>query len=261
MYHLLTTFLREARRRNKLLFLASIILTFMFLLFLAAFGFCGAPPVAEICYWLKPFKFSISFALYLFTLGWLMEYLRPIWSKQKIEIVSLSLVVLIIIEMAAIFLQSIQHSRLYAHLQLSSHTNETIAEILPLITTIMILINTALVIYVACYFFLPISLTPKLYLWSIRIGFIVMILSCFLGLYLLLRYGKVAPSHTSFELPFSQIASTRSNLITLHFFGLHSLQLFPLLGYYVNKRVAYCIIGLLTLVFLGFSFYFLYQSM
>jgi hypothetical protein len=248
--------LAEAKRRNALLFYLSMILAFMFLIFLGSFGVCGNPPIAEICYWLKPFKFSISFALYVFAIGWLMEYLKPVIGEKRIWIVSVLIASLIVIEMVVIFLQSIQHSEAYTHFQLAENTTETISNILQLISTTAILTNTAIVSYVGILFFRKIPLQPSSYLFGIRIGFAVFLSSCFLGVFLLLYYGKVPPDHEHFGLPLTQLSSMRNNLISLHFFGIHALQLFPLIGYYFKEQISNLVIYGLLVGYVGYTIYF-----
>ncbi len=102
-------FLLESRRRNGLFFYLGMCLFALFLVFLAAFGICRHS-LSEICHWLKPFKFSLSFGIYVFTLGWYLEYLKTTLGEKKIKQVSRWITLLIIIEMVVILLQSWQGS-------------------------------------------------------------------------------------------------------------------------------------------------------
>jgi hypothetical protein len=253
------SFLVEAKRRNPLLFYLAVVQTVLFLMFLATFWVCGSPPIAEICYWLKPFKFSLSFAIYVLTLGWLMEYLRSDIGEKKLRLVSIGIALMTIMDTVAMFLQSMQHSELYTYLQLSEKTTEFISEALRLISDTGIVVNSAIACCIAICFFRKNSLQPRTYLWGIRIGFAVFISSCLLGMFLLAYYDKMPPDHEHFGLPFTQLHSIRYNLISLHFFGIHAIQLFPLIGYYFKERLANFTMGLLTLGYVGGTLFFLSQ--
>ena len=252
-------FFSEAKRRNRLLFYLALALSFTFLIFLATFEVCGKPPLAEICYWLKPFKFSLSFAAYVFTMGWLMEYLKPMIGEKRLRQASLWIAALILIEMVVIFLQSIQYSDSYAYLQLSEKSTQSISSVLHVMGNAGILANTAVATYIAILFFGKIPLKPSSYLWGIRTGFAVFISSCFLGIFLLLYYGQVPPDHESFGFPFTQFYSARSNLLSLHFFGIHAIQFFPLIGFYFKEQLAHFVICSLLFFYAGNIFFFLFQ--
>lgn len=244
------SFLQEGKRRNWLLFYLAASLTLLFLVFLSTFWVCGYTPLLDICYWLKPFKFSLSFAIYVFTLGWFMEYLKPQWSEKKISWISYSIAVLITVEMISILLQSVQYSEGYARLDFSNQTSLSIAATLHVISNLAILVSTAIVLYVAGHFFTNISLRPRPYLWGIRAGFFVFAFSCFIGGFMLHHYGQVPPNHGDFGLPFTHLNSSRSDLISIHFLGIHAIQALPLAGFFLKKQLAYAVIFTLTALFI-----------
>lgn len=223
----------ELKKRNTILFYLGMGLTTIFLGFIVAFGIWNKP-IDQIFYWLKPFKFSISFAIYVFTLGWFLEYLNPILGEKKVRQLSAWFALLITIEMMVIFLQGWQVSVSYASLQLSPQTNELIKSILSFFGNATLVINPAFAIYIASLFFRRIHLEPRSYLWGIRIGFVLFIFSCCLGGFLMLQYGHLPPNSNQLGMPFTQFGSVRDNLNSLHFLGIHSLQIFPLCGYYLS---------------------------
>lgn len=212
-------FFTTLRARNPLFYYLGIGYLLVFLIFLIGFALCNFE-IALICHWIKPFKFSLSFALYFMTLGWFMEYLKGVWGEKKIKTISQWLALLILFEMIVILLQSAL-----------SYTNMMLYHL----ANLFILLNTALLIYIAAQFFRNLSLKPISYLWSIRASFLVFIVSSMIGMYLVQAYGPMLPDNKHFGLPFSQLSSPRQNLISLHFIGLHFLQALPLCCYYLKR--------------------------
>lgn len=225
------TFFTNLRIRNALFYYLGIGYLLLFVFFLIGFTLCHYE-LALICHWIKPFKFSLSFALYFFTLGWFLDYLKEVWGEKKIKKISLLLACLILIEMAVILVQSAL-----------SYTSMTLYHL----ANFIIVLNTALLIYIAMQFFRKLTLKPISYLWSIRASFLIFIISSAIGLYLVQAYGPVVPDNKHFGMPFTQLSSPRQNLISLHFIGLHYLQALPLACYYFKGGKGF--------VFMFFSLY------
>lgn len=242
-------FLQEARRRNALLFFLSAAFTALFLLFLLAYYFCGSIPIADVCYWLKPFKFSISFAIYTLTVGWLMEYLKPLWGKNTITLVSIIFATLIMVEMGVIALNSMQDSFGFEDQEIDAN--------LKFVGNVAIIGSSLVVLLIGVFFFGPISVKPDAYLWGIRMGIIVFLLSCLLGVFLRQYFAPSTPTAFHFGFPFTQFSTPRSNLLSLHFFGIHALQLFPLMGWFLNKKLAYALIFTLSFIFVAGTLFFI----
>jgi hypothetical protein len=186
-----------------------------------------------------------------------MEYLKTTEGEKKIKQLSRGIALLIILEIAVILLQGWQASDSYAHLQVSMQTTKSLTRIEFIVSNALILINTAIVIYIASRFFRKIPLEPLSYLWGIRAGFLVFIVSCFLGEFLLYRYGQSPPNPHHFGLPFTQFASARSNLISLHFLGLHYLQLLPICCYFLRDRLGKFLSLSSTAIYLGACLFFI----
>lgn len=254
------SFFQESKRRNPLLFNLSLILTLLFLLFLATFWICGNPPVSEICFWLKPFKFSLSFAVYVFTLSWLMEYIRPKIGDKRLRRISIGIIVLVVMKMGILFFQSVQYSDFFSSFDLSDQTTAHIAKTLSLMGNIVISITSALVLYIAIQFFRKVSLRPSSYLLGIRAGFVMFISSCILGFFLLLNFGPSPPDHQSFGFPFTKFQTARDNLISIHFFGIHALQFLPILGFYSKGSLSNMMIYTILFGYLGIMFFFLVKA-
>lgn len=195
----------------------------MFLVFLATFKICQ-DPLIKICHWLKPLKFSISFGMYTLSMGWYLEYLKSPIGSQKVKFISRWIAFWILLNMGVIFLLSWQSSDSYAQLHLAGGTSHHLADVFHFLGNTAIIMNTLVVLFVAYQFFKPLRVDNYTYLMGIRLGFVVFILSCSLGGILLNEYGLQPPDPYHLGLPFSQIYSFHSNLNTMHFMGIHSLQ-------------------------------------
>jgi len=230
----------ELYRRNLVLFYLSVFLFVLSLLFLMTFHACQYS-LSIICQWIKPSKFAISFLVYVVTLSWYMEYLNGLLGEKRIRLLSWLLCALVLMEMGVIFTQSITNS---------------LSEPLYHLSNAIIVTNTVVAIYIGLQFFRPLPLKPVIYLWGIRAGFAVFILSCFLGAFLVIRYGQVPPDNSQFGLPFTKFSSTRDILISIHFLGIHYLQLLPLCCYlfekHLKKGFIFSSVGIYTMVCLLF---------
>mgnify|MGYP001366556053 CR=1 FL=1 len=167
---------------------------------------------------------------------------------------------LILIEMIVIMLQSFQSSDSYTSLNFSSQTTELLSKILQPIGIVTIAINALVAMYICFFFFRDIHLKPPAYLWGIRIGLVVFIVSCGLGLFLLAHYEPVPADPTYLGFPFTQIRSVKSSLITIHFVGIHYLQLLPFLGYLFPTKNGILLIVTLSLLYLFFFVFAVFKA-
>jgi hypothetical protein len=220
------TFLAELHRRNPLFFYVSLVFLALFTLFLTGYITCEYA-LFEICHWVKPGKFTFSFAIYAMTLGWLMEYLKEVLSRSKIKFLTWAITLLISAEMVVILLQS----------GLGSQATQLQALLYPL-GNLIILINTLMVAYIGLQFFRPLTLKPIVYLWGIRMGFVIFMLSSVLGGFLVHKYGQVPPDPEHLGIPFTLFSTKRDLLISLHFLGIHYLQLLPFCCYYFQNQIS-----------------------
>ena len=197
--------------------------------------------------WIKPLKFSISTAIYTATIVWLLGYLeRPRWLVKTLAGLTAFALTL---EMGAIIVQASRGVR--------SHYNQATPfdEILWGSMGAMIML-----LWVTNFVILGILLFKRLdnrpFKWALVFGMIIAILGGLLGL----SYDGTKsrrpsravidaggrPDHTgghSFGgedggagLPFVGWSTTHGDMRPAHFFGLHGLQVLPLLGLFINRR-------------------------
>lgn len=230
----LKQFPQELKQRNPILFYLGSSLFAVFFLFLIGFAICHYS-IYEICHWLKPGKFSFSFAAYAFTMGWFLYYLKDTVSKSTLTALTWIITFIITLEMLAMLTQSWMTSSSYLSLGIPTAYSKFIYEKLSLLSNALITANTCLTLFVAREFFRSIQLSPKTYLGAIRASFVIFNLSCILGLVMLLYFGPTSFDTDTLNLPFTQFTTLRNNLLSLHFAGIHVMQIIPFAAYYFPR--------------------------
>jgi len=226
----------ELKKRSPTLFYFGIAFLILFGIFLVGFLVCQYN-LYDICHWLKPWKFSFSFAIYLFTVGWYLYYLRNNFSGKTLQAFSWIICLLVSLEMTLIFAQSVTASDLYQAWHIPPQETQFWSEKFSILANILILATSGLTLFIGLQFFRDLKVHPLSYLWSIRVAFILFVMSAMIGLFLLFHSNQSAPDPKSLGLPFTQLSQARSNLVSMHFIGIHSMQLLPFLVYYLNRYV------------------------
>jgi hypothetical protein len=208
---------------------------FFLILALSCFALIFVDPrsILGVSPWLKPFKFAISFSLYLISLSFFLPYLNL--SINKLLYVSRFIAFCVFICMIAIILQSFS-STLYQFTWPKEGTDYYYTSLF-LIANFAVIANTAAASYVFYLFFqktLPISTS---YLWGIRFGLLIFLLSSIEGIFMIFYgiYNQSKPLFGNLELPLIS-AHSLANLKTSHFLGIHSLQILPVIGYLLKKQ-------------------------
>jgi len=221
-------FIRELRSRNPLLFnvaIAHIIL----LIVMAMIAPFDHRLVMGINPWIKPIKFSSSITIYTLTMGWFLYelHLRDAVKRGVNWVIASSMV----IEITLIILQAARGVR--------SHFNTTTVFDTAVfgVMGVAILFNTLVVAYVTVRFWMTETKVPAPYLWGIRIGLLIFLFASL--------EGGVMASHLAHSvgvadggpgLPIVNWSVKGGDLRVAHFFGMHALQVLPLVGYLFSIR-------------------------
>jgi hypothetical protein len=223
-------FVRELRARNPLLFdvgAAHVVLLFVMLV-VAPFD---GRLVTGINPWIKPMKFAASIAIYLLTFAWLLHEL-PLREKVRRRVSGLVAATLVV-EMALITMQAARGT--------TSHFNETTV-FDGLVFSVMgaaIVLNIAAAAYVALKSWQTRPAIPAPYLWGIRMGLTIFVLASLEGFAMVGRGAhSVGLPDGGAGLPVVNWSTRGGDLRVAHFFGMHALQLLPLLGHLLSTRLA-----------------------
>lgn len=180
--------------------------------------------------WIKPIKFLVSVALYVWTVAWFLRYLAgPRW---VIAVIRWTVATSMIIENLCIALQSLNG--------VPSHYNVT-TPVDWLVFSVMgtfILINTLAIVLLLYLFLLKRLDLPPAYLLGIRSGLVIFLLASFEGMFMILNQAHgVGVADGGPGLPLINWSTQGGDLRVAHFLGLHALQLLPLFGWWVRDRV------------------------
>jgi hypothetical protein len=229
----------ELVRRNPLLAYAGglNLAAGLFFLFLSAMD---AREVLGLNVWIKPLKFSLSIALFLWTMAWLLAYLPQ---RRLVRSLSVGLVICMLVEQVCIIGQAARGTS--SHFNIRTPFDGAIYATMG----VFIVLNTVLVAVAAVAFFRNRFPTlPPAYVWGIRLGLMLFLLFSLEGAHMagvLMRHTVGAPDGGP-GLPLLNWSTRHGDLRVAHFVGLHALQVLPLVGYYLARtRLQMLLVGIL----------------
>jgi hypothetical protein len=180
---------------------------------------------------IKPIKFFISVWIFSWTMGWILGELKP---QDKIIAYSIMVVLVMLFELSVITWQAANGRR--------SHFNTST----PLYANLFTWMGIAISILTVWTFVMGLDfwrasagIIEAGYLWGIRMGIILFTIFAFEGAVMgaKLRHS-IGGADGSPGIPFINWSKQYGDLRIAHFFGMHALQLLPLLGYFVFKKPA-----------------------
>ena len=179
--------------------------------------------------WIKPMKFFTSITIFLWTVAWFMPETAD---KPKARaFVRWVIGPAMIIEMIGVVTQVVRGTT--SHFNVATPFDAMIFSIMG--TTI--LVNT-----IAMAVFLAIirrdtPLHRAGYIWGIRLGVLIFLLASAEGAMIVTNNAHtVGAADGGPGLPFVNWSTQYGDLRVAHFFGMHAMQLLPLIGFVANSR-------------------------
>ena len=207
--------------------------------------------------WMKPLKFSISGAIYILTVGFLMT-LYP-FSKKKKNLINNIVCWTLLIELGLIIYQA--SGGVQSHYNISNPFDG-------LIFTAMGILIAINVIIMALFIFETIRLklkTPKLLQWAILLGWVIVFFGSWVGGQMISEMShNIGVEDGGPGLPLVNWSTIAGDLRVAHFFGLHGLQIIPIFALLIsnksktttkNQIIIVTIFGLAYALFVGYTFY------
>ena len=178
--------------------------------------------------WIKPAKFLISSALYLWTLGWLLNYVEaPIVARSSLGTIASAILLL---ENMGIILQAIRG--VSSHFNVSTPFNSAVFSAMG----ILILINTVALVVLLWWFMVKPAPMPAGALWGCRLGvFLAVMASIEGGIMAASMAHTVGAVDGGPGVPFFNWSKQAGDLRISHFIGLHGLQVLPLAGFWLSE--------------------------
>jgi hypothetical protein len=174
--------------------------------------------------WVKPLKFAVSIALYLFSIALFLSYFPG--QTGMLFWATLVIAVTMLVEISLISLQAIRGTT--SHFNVSTPFDAGVLYTMG----IAIVVNTLMIGIILWLFFdQPPALAPS-YLWGIRLGLIIFIIGSVQGFMMISRMAHtVGAPDGGPGLPIANWSTQYGDLRVAHFVGLHGLQIVPLVGY------------------------------
>ncbi len=189
--------------------------------------------------WLKPTKFAISLTLYAFTLVWLLQYVQSL--PLVVSIISYATMFILIVETGIVVLQVVRGTA--SHFNIGTPFDARLFSIMGIGIALLWLVTLLTVVLVL---FQPMS-NPA-FAWSLRLGILLSFVGMSLGFLMTAQQSPIekqrkaagltplmAGAHSvgvddgGPGLPLVGWSTAGGDLRIAHFFGLHALQVLPLL--------------------------------
>jgi len=207
--------------------------------------------------WMKPLKFSISVAIYILTVGFLMT-LYP-FSKKKKNLINNIVCWTLLIELGLIIYQA--SGGVQSHYNISNPFDG-------LIFTAMGILIAINVIIMALFIFETIRLklkTPKLLQWAILLGWVIVFFGSWVGGQMISEMShNIGVEDGGPGLPLVNWSTIAGDLRVAHFFGLHGLQIIPILALLISNKsktsarsqiIIVTVFGIAYALCIGYTFY------
>src|SRR3984893_18690382 len=225
--------LRQLYRRSRVLAITGWIHLALLAGVLVIFPF-DSRLVMGINFWIKPIKFAMSIAIYVWTVAWLLEYLRlPSAAKR---IISWGISISMLTEIACIAGQAARGT--------TSHYNFTTPFDAAIFSTMgsMIALNSVLALVLLICFLTGRYDVPSPYLWGIRSGLVIFLAASGIG-GMMIAHGShsIGVKDGGPGLPILNWSTKGGDLRAAHFLGLHALQVLPITAFLISKHGSWTI--------------------
>ena len=224
-------FLSDLWQNERPLMASGFGFVILFVIF-AAVSLVDSTQILGINRWIKPMKFSISIAVYLWTLAGYLYFLRG--RETASRVIGWGAAAMLVGEIILITMQAARGTT--SHFNLATRFDGAVFSLMGM----MIVVNTALIVYLTYLYFRERFELPKAVLWGMRFGLIVFLLASVEGGYMSAQIGhSVGVKDGGAGLPFVNWSSEGGDLRVAHFIGMHALQaipLFALMLVWIEKR-------------------------
>lgn len=202
--------------------------------------------------WLKPFKFFISVMFFSATMALYLSYLDH---QQQVKWYSWSLVLWLSVELFLIVFQAVRGRA--SHFNMATASDRFIFNLMAIAITILMLHT----LYMAVLFFQQKQFeAPEVMVWAIKFSLLITVLFAFEGFVMgaMLKHS-VGETDMQRAMPILNWSRAFGDLRVAHFFGIHALQLVPLLCYFWAQSIRDALV--ISLIYLAFTSFTLIQAL
>jgi hypothetical protein len=223
-------FFRKVHHTSPALAITGWVHAALFVLMLCAAPFdsreiTGANP------WFKPMKFAASIALYTWTLAYLLQYI-DIRQRAAVRWIARGVSAAMFAEIFCITMQAARGEP--SHYNVATSFDAAVFAVMG----IMILVNTLLAAAAALLFLWAGLELPAPFSLGITFGFVLFLVGSAVGFGMIINQAHtVGAPDGGPGLPFLRWSTRFGDLRVAHAAGLHALQLLPLAGWLIHKRL------------------------
>jgi hypothetical protein len=244
-------FFETIKDKNELLFIYGAICLFGAVICLPLTKYSSIQ-IMGINGWIKPFKFFLSAAIFTWAMAFYLQYLD---NQRQVTLYSWSLILWFSIELILITYQAAKGKM--SHFNIETATDKLIFNIMAVAITIL-MVHT---LYIALLFFGQSEFkASETQILSVKLSLLITVLFAFQGFIMgaILKHtiGRVDGST---GLPVVNWSKNYGDLRVAHFFGIHAIQIIPLLTYCIAKTKRDVII--IASIYLLFVSYTLFQAL
>ncbi len=180
--------------------------------------------------WFKPFKFLLSTTIFVWSMGWYLQYLDD---TPSVMWYSWGMILLLNFENVYIIYQASRGEM--SHFNLSTPFKASMFSMMAFAAA-SISFWTA---YIGFLFFSDkVAALPEGYLWGIRLGILIFFIFSLQGFAMGARLSHtVGGADGSAGIPIVNWSKKYGDLRIAHFMGMHALQVIPLLSFYAIRNV------------------------
>ncbi len=238
---MITNFLSELKNRNTILYYGGLITLIGSGIFAILIQITDTQ-ILGVSAWLKPFKFFLSNTIFVWTMAWLSHYLEK---PRTVKAYSWMVALVMGVELSYIVSQSAFGET--SHFNMSTAYNQIMWAVMG--SSIALL--TVWTAYIGILFFIKkFPKLPQRYVWGIRLGILLFVVFAFEGF---LMGGAMTHTVGGVDggegLPVTNWSTKHGDLRIAHFFGMHALQIVPLVSYFFTKKTWQTV--LFALIYLG----------
>jgi len=219
--------IKELFQKQRPLMIAGIV-SFACFAVLAIVSLFDSTEILGINRWIKPMKFFISIAIFVWTTAVYLNFLENY--KKSSRFISWGTISVFFVEMFIIVMQAARGT--------TSHFNikQPFDAMLFAIMGIAIIFNTLLAAYLLYLYFKAGIDLPKSILWGMRLGLILFLAASLEGGYMSAQIGHtVGAADGGAGLRLVNWSTKNGDLRVAHFVGMHALQVVPLFAYAMEK--------------------------
>lgn len=219
--------IKELFKDQRILMTAGFV-SFFCCVVLIAVSLFDATEILGVNRWIKPIKFFVSIAIFLWTTAVYLYFLKG--CAKSARFVSRAMILIFTVEMVIVIAQAARGT--------TSHFNvkTPLDAMLYGVMGFSIALNTLLAMYLLFLYFRADVDLPLSIVWGMRLGLILFLAASFEGGYMSAQIGhSVGAADGGAGLPVVNWSTKGGDLRVAHFFGMHAFQAVPFFSYTLEK--------------------------